>query len=292
MTGVEAAEKRITLVAGASRLDLAPGIGGGIARLVLDGHDILRAAPRETSDPLELGEFPMAPWVNRIAGGRFLWRGRDVRLADGAALDSHALHGLVWRAPWDVRAKGEAEAVLEHAWSGGPRWPFAFATTRRFLLSSHALEIEASLVNTGEEAMPAALGFHPYFPSERARVKAEVTGGWITVSMLPQELGCEDAASLIRAGAAPADIPLDNCLVGWNGEAVVSWPTHAVRLTTEPRLQRMQIYAPPGADFFCIEPQTAMPDAFNRDNPESGTVTLAPGACLGVLLRFELCPSD
>jgi aldose 1-epimerase len=292
MTGVEAAERRIELVAGASRLDLTPGIGGGIARLVLDGREVLRTAPGEARDPLELGEFPMAPWVNRIAGGRFSWRGRDICLGDSAGAASDALHGVVWRAPWDVRAMGEAEAVLELKWPDGPGWPFAFAITRRFVLSCHALEVEASLINTGDQAMPAALGFHPYFPSANARVKAEVTAGWTTANMLPRDLALEDAASQIRGGIAVRDIPLDNCLVGWNGEAVIVWPTHGVRLTTQPRLQHLQIFSPPGADFFCVEPQTAMPDALNRDQPESGLVTLAPGASLRVVLRFELCSSD
>ncbi len=63
-----------------SVLELAPEIGGGVARLMLAGHEILRpTSPRAiiAGSPLGLSEFPMAPWVNRVAAGKFGLDGLD-----------------------------------------------------------------------------------------------------------------------------------------------------------------------------------------------------------------------
>src|SRR3954468_386925 len=61
-----------------------PSCGGGIARfdLTRDGvvWPLLRPAPEENRDPLDLGCFPLLPFANRIADGRFTFAGDTIAL--------------------------------------------------------------------------------------------------------------------------------------------------------------------------------------------------------------------
>ena len=54
--------------------------------------------------------FPLVPYVNRIRGGRFTFRGREVRLAPNMAGDPSPLHGQGWLSPWQVERAGRVDA--------------------------------------------------------------------------------------------------------------------------------------------------------------------------------------
>lgn len=287
--------ERLRLEAGASLLVLAPR-HGAIARLVLAGREILRQAPEQGSnaaDPLHMGEFPMAPWVNRIAGGRFTWDGRETDVSSGPGGDPQGLHGVCWRTSWSVVDSAPSEAVLGMEWRATEGWPFPFRCRRRFTLTGDQLAIDCSLQNTGVHTMPAALGFHPYFPATGARLTAATSGAWLTdAAGLPAAQGLEDVSARMRDGLKVGEEVLDNCFVGWDGSARIAWPTHAIMMRTAPPLRFLQIYAPAGAGHFCVEPQSAMPDAFNRDPGAGGLVTLDPGAILSASLYIRLVPAD
>jgi aldose 1-epimerase len=285
----------VTLKAGNSIVTLAPDVGGGISELVLASHKILlreRSVDPHDTDPRNLGEFPMGPWVNRIANGRFAWQEREICVADGPGHDPQGLHGIGWRRSWSISDRSETEATLGVTWTGGAGWPFPFNFTRRFILEPRALKIEARLTNLGSQPMPSAIGFHPYFPTRGAVVRANTSAGWLTDRMgLPAFLGLEDIAARMRSGLVIADEPLDNCFVGWDGVAEIEWPTHTLTMRTEPALRYLQVYSPANEDRFCVEPQSAIPDAFNRDPATSGVCVLPPGADLSESLHFNITPT-
>jgi aldose 1-epimerase len=285
----------VALKTGNSIVTLAPDVGGGISELVLAGHEILlreRGVDADDSDPRNLGEFPMGPWVNRIANGRFAWHEREICVADGPGHDPQGLHGIGWRRSWSISESSETEATLGITWDGGTGWPFPFRFSRRFILEPHALKIEARLTNLGSQPMPSAIGFHPYFPTRGAVVRAQMSAGWVTDRVgLPACLGLEDVAARMRPGLVIADEPLDNCFVGWDGVVVIDWPTHTLTMRTEPALRHLQVYSPADGDRFCVEPQSAMPDAFNRDHSTSGVCVLPPGDDLDASLHLSLTPT-
>src|SRR5687767_10078430 len=102
MTGSEL----LTLHAGALKVVLAPGTGGSIARFDWHSPDrvvpILRGAAGAPQDVLEAGNFPLVPYCNRIRGGAFRFRGREIRLEPNMAGDSSPLHGEGWLSPWQI----------------------------------------------------------------------------------------------------------------------------------------------------------------------------------------------
>lgn len=284
----------VSLASGASIATLAPGVGGSLARLSLRGHEILRRGPiglDARSDPRDFSEFPMAPWVNRIAGGRFRWRGCEIDVSRGPKEDPQGLHGTAWRTPWHVIARRDNEASLGLEWRGGEGWPFPFRMVRTFSLTADQLLITASLTNLGPHPMPAASGFHPYFPSDGARLCAATEACWINdTAGIPSHLGLQATVGRMQSGLLIESEAIDNCFTGWDGAATIDWPTHRLALTTEPPLRFLQVYSPSGAGYFCAEPQTAMPDAFNRDVATGGLEVLGAGLNQTVKLRLTLVP--
>src|SRR4029079_10881224 len=109
----------VTLSAGPLRLQLSPSIGGAISAFEWIGESggtrpILRKCHTPLEKVLEASCFPLVPYVNRIRGGRFTFRGREVRLAPNMAGDPSPLHGQGWLNPWRVERQDETSAVLTY----------------------------------------------------------------------------------------------------------------------------------------------------------------------------------
>ena len=94
---------------------VSPEDGGRVASLVLHGRE--RLVTGTSADvPTQWGIFPMAPWAGRIRRGRLTFEGREYELPIDAP--PHAIHGTVYRRPWDVDGDGTLVTEL------GPTWPF------------------------------------------------------------------------------------------------------------------------------------------------------------------------
>jgi aldose 1-epimerase len=88
----------LELAAGDYRLVLQPEIGGSVAGFHWRDEPVFR--PACGPSVLDAACFPLAPFSNRIAHGRFRFGGREVALAPNFP-DSdhpHPLHGFGWLA--------------------------------------------------------------------------------------------------------------------------------------------------------------------------------------------------
>ena len=105
----------VSLKCGRLELVLAPATGGSIARFDwIDGNwrtPVLRGTDPTNTDVLAMGSFPLVPYVNRVRGGCFTFRRREVRLEPNMAADPSPLHGQGWLRPWTVESDGATEAV-------------------------------------------------------------------------------------------------------------------------------------------------------------------------------------
>lgn len=278
----------LTLRQGALGVTLAPGIGGSIARFWQDtgraALDLLRPTLPEAlrrGEPGGLASFPLVPWSNRIRAGRFTFGDRSVALTPN--LRGHAIHGLGYRAPWTVTDRSASEAVLEHRHALG-EWPWAYRATQRIALTPAGLHVEMVLTNESDTTMPAGLGWHPYFPRTAATtLHARVAGIWLTdAEILPTVLVTPPPDRDPRLGLAVDRVQLDNVFVGWDREAVITWPEwHArLRLRASDPLSTLVVYTPPGEAFFCAEPVSHITEAFNlaaAGHADTGMLVLAPG---------------
>jgi len=119
----------LTLSSGILELRLSPSIGGAISSFRWKDGARERAILRESNTPLQkvldASCFPLVPFVNRIRGGCFTFRGRQVRLSPNMAGDPSPLHGQGWTSPWRVDSSSEAQAVLQFDHRPG-EWPWAY----------------------------------------------------------------------------------------------------------------------------------------------------------------------
>jgi len=263
------------LACGAWELDLLPALGGAIAALRRDGADIFRPTPRAARHPLEAACFPLVPYANRIADGRFSFEGERYVIPRNVADQTHPLHGTGWLQPWTVGQSDERSATLRYRHGADDGWPWAHDAEQRIVLSDEGLHVTLSLTNTGDRAMLFSLGLHPYFTKAGvSRLRFDAERMWlIDDAFLPTEPAPADRLGDWAAGETVERTSLiDNSYEGWSGTATISRDDGDLRLagTNTPFLH---VFTPPGEAYFCVEPVTAMPDAFNRAVP----AVLQPG---------------
>ncbi len=278
----------IVLAHGDWRAELRPALGGALTRLTWRGGDILRPTAPEATDPLQTACFPLVPWTNRIAAGRFAFDGRDIVLAPTPGFEPHALHGTGWRRPWSVTAADAASAVLTLE---QPRsdWPWAWTAQQTVTLDSEGLTLALSVTNTDSDPMPAGLGLHPCFVRGLGtRLAFEATGVWtVDETLIPVRLAPPAAVFDWRDGPRVDDAPfIDHAYAGWGGVARLSGPDRTVTLTAAGAAD-LHVFAPIGADFLCLEPVSHRPDALNAPAGEaSGVTILEPGETAAIRLRI------
>jgi aldose 1-epimerase len=282
----------IALKQGEFELDISPEIGGSVARFAFGGRDVLRQAPKGTTDVLDMGCFPLVPYANRIENGLLPFEGREYKLVPNMGDHPHPLHGYGWHRAWRVASVSRDAATL--AFDHDPSdWPWAFSAEQVFTLGEDGLTAKLSVRSRASSSMPVCLGFHPYFPRHAgSRLTASVQGMWKgDATMIPTEH--VDGSPLIDLahGALVDKAPfVDNCFTGWRSPARIDQPDGgmAVSLEASPECRFFHIYIPVGQTFFCAEPVTAMPNAFNRKEPAdvTGARVLAPGATLAIEMRI------
>src|SRR5205085_8281577 len=132
------------------RLQLSPYVGGSISAFEWLGENCARPILRKCNSPLEnvldACCFPLVPYVNRIRGGRFTFRGREVRLKPNMAGDPSPLHGQGWVAPWQVESAEDATAALTLRHEAG-EWPWAYEARQEFTLDAGGLAISLTCRN-------------------------------------------------------------------------------------------------------------------------------------------------
>jgi len=289
--------ERVTLEQGALHLDLLPALGGSIARLEWQAENrtipILRgtSAPREV---LDVGCFPLVPYCNRIRGGRFRFRGREIELRPNMAGDPNPLHGQGWTSGWSVEALSDRSATLTFRHERD-EWPWRYHARQRFTLAADSLTVELSCSNMDDGAMPCGLGLHPYFPCRPlTRITTRVAHVWtVDEQVLPVERIL--AKDRYDPNAGPiCGRGLDNGYDGWSGEALIETPDAPFRLRmTSAEARFFQIYAPPTGALFVAEPVSHANAALNAPEEEwdsLGLRVLAPGETMRLTMRLEVEP--
>ena len=255
MTDGGGAVETVALRAGDARLTVDPRQGGRMASLRIGEREVLRT---EGWGPINWGCYPMAPFAGRLRDGRFTFRGRDVQLP--LNLPPHAIHGTVFERPWEVDSRADDHLVLTI--DLGPAWPFRGSVTQSVRLEPGGLD--ATLTLEADEAMPAALGWHPWFrrslgdgPDGRDPTSPEVD--LVVDATWMYERGGDGLPT--GALIAPRPRPWDDAFTGLRTSPIVRWPgTLEIELSSTAAI--WVVYDQP-VEGVCVEPETAPPDAFN-----------------------------
>lgn len=257
-------------------MTIAPDRGGGVVSFRWRGRDIFHRRPDATG-PLALGCFALSPFSGRIAQGRFGSPGHAVALTRNHPADPshpHALHGFDWLARFEAANASPEYAILRRRQEES-EWPWAYESEQVFTLTKDGYRHDLSITNRSATAMPAGLGLHPYFPRAGARLTLFVTGVWETVEDQIPTLHRELAQTPDWLGGGT----IDHCFTGRRGAIVIDWPSHRLTIEPDDAFTFAVVFTPAGADYFCVEPVSHMPDAVNRGEPTdiTGLRWLQPG---------------
>jgi aldose 1-epimerase len=291
----------LRLEAGLISLELAPEAGGSIAAFRRRSLPLMREMPGEAvaaRDARAAASYPLVPYSNRIAGGRFAFGGEDHALALNFGDHPHSIHGNGWQRAWTVEsaAADAATLTLEHdpARDGAGGWPFAYRAEQAFTLDGRGLGLTIAIENRDARPFPAALGLHPFFPVRAGgTLRFSAQRVWLNgPDMLPTAETAVPRHWSFAAARSPRGAGLDNCFSGWSGAAELRWEAEGVglRMTADPLFGHLVVYTPASGETVAVEPVSAMNDAVNRmaAAPGHGLRVLAPGERLAGTVRFEV----
>ncbi len=252
----------LRLAGGGWAATLLPDRGGALARLALDGRDVLLPLP-DGADPNTTwaGAFLMLPWANRLDEGRLPHPRGVHHFPLNRAEERTALHGLSREAPWEVAEAAPDRAVLtrRHA---APDGPYRYAARLEVTLAE-AVSLRLDVTNEGEDGTPFGTGWHPFFVRPGGtRVAFRATG---SVRRDARNLPTAVEPSVGVAGGEDAIAGKDTHYVGWDGAADLDLGPLRLRLRADGAWSRnLQLFAPSGAGVLCVEPVSHVPDVVNR----------------------------
>lgn len=279
----------LSLRAGRLALDLAPHCGGSIARFAVEGKgDLLRpasAAALASGKGNDTACYPLVPFSNRIAGGRFVFDGEEITLAPNWPDLRHPMHGDGWSHAWQVAYSDPCSADLVYQHDGRDGWPFRYRARQSFRLDEDRLFLAMSLENLESRPVPAGIGLHPFFERDAdSDLTCHTESVWLTdAEVIPTEHVPVPSAWDFSDKRRIDDVVLDHCFDGWDGRATIRWPSRrlAVDLSTTAPFRHLVVFTPKQRPFFCVEPVSHANGAID------GT-RLAAGATLAGEIAFSV----
>jgi aldose 1-epimerase len=234
------------------------------------------------------------PWANRLDGFSYTVCGTGVRLDAGSGvlhLDDLGLpiHGLLLgRSRFEVagEAATSVAARLESVLHFSPdpallaAFPFPHDLRLAATLRDDALEVETTVVATGDVPVPIAFGFHPYFT-----LPGVPRTEW-TIDLPVQQRLVLDGRMIPTGDRVPVSIPtgvlgdraFDDAFVAPD-RFILSGGGRRLEVAFLGGYPFAQVFSPAGASFICFEPMTAPGNALVRGGADLRCVE--PGA------RFE-----
>jgi aldose 1-epimerase len=224
----------------------------------------------------------LAPFPNRIAGGKYNFEGREYALEINEKERGHALHGLFYNRLFRFVSKEITEnravitfqsSLVKNEFTG---YPFALHIEIQFTLRVEELEIQVTATNQGEVNLPYGVGWHPYFLSKSMINNSELK----LPSTEVMEFSKEEGMELIPTGNSISsegmqdnhlgDTKLDTCFLNPESRPVVF---EDLEIKMDSQMKYLQIYTPEDRKSIAIEPMSCAPDSYNN---QLGLITLKP----------------
>jgi aldose 1-epimerase len=287
---------RIRLETGRLALEIAPAIGGSIARFERRTHDgwdtIFRKTEPDYADALDAAMFPLIPFANRIRGGVFIYAGRSVTLPANMPGDKSPIHGQGWQNPWSVSRQDSASVTLDYR-HDADAWPWVYDAQLTYEIDETRLRVALTCANRSAEPMPCGLGLHPYYDCDPSTLLSTIASQvWtIDADVLPVEAVAPTGRYALDGGPI-CGRDLDNGYDGWSGEAVMSWPERNLRVRMVcADADRFQLYSPSKGGIFVAEPVQNANCALNALQEQwsaLGITLLEEGEALSLDVFFEV----
>jgi aldose 1-epimerase len=287
--------KTLEIASGSNCCAILPNLGGSIASWSVAGQNMFRATAQASIDrhePLGTATFPLVPYSNRIAMGRFDWQGQAIKITPNFAPEPHAIHGTGWEDAWVVDAKSHHEVTLSLDHPGDDRWPWAFEARQTLTVTDTMLSIAVTARNKASMSVPLAFGHHPAFNAKGASLQFAADTFWNSgPDMLPTTAVAPTGMYNFDAIGAVEGRIMDNCFSGWDGRAKISWAEEAFALEISAPMSAAVVYIPGGGDFFCFEPVPHVNNALGMPGARPAMPVIAPGESYSVVMTFQAIPA-
>lgn len=281
---------------------VAPASGGWLLRYVRQTRrfgpvDVLHVAPAGAAGPPDLlaGSHVMFPIAGYSRSGakadHYRWQEIERPLP---------IHGFAHRRPWrvdDVTAVS-VRLVLEPDAATRDVYPFGFRLGLSYALENGALRSDLEIENRGDRPMPFSTGFHPYVrlpltdAGRRAHCLVRLPAGREYVARPDGVVASPpDRAARVLAASAPA-APARHFADLQRLQAELVDEDSGLRVALDAHLDSpfrcLTAWSPrTDAPFYCVEPRTALQDAFSYATQGQLTI-LEPGRAFAARLSLDL----
>ncbi len=237
------------------------------------------------------GSF-LFPFPNRVDGGKYQFKGKQYQLNVNFSNENNAIHGLLFDKKFvktsETIDQHNCTLVLSHSDNNLPGYPFAFRIDIVYTLNQQSeLSICTRITNTGDQNMPAGIGWHPYLTLgckvDELKLSFPAAEKYITNQrMLPT--GEHNAYNDFTKLKQIDNNRFDTCF------KVATNTGHAETILCNSNLKGgikvwqktgpnqynfLQLYTPDQRQSIAIEPMTCLPNAFNIN---SEFLDLPPGS--------------
>jgi aldose 1-epimerase len=268
-------------------------VGATLRTYSMGGLDVLDGFGLDEQASAGRGQV-LAPWPNRLDGGRYAFEGIEGRAAIDEPERGNAIHGLVRWLPWSSDSRSEDAVTLSTVVFPQPAYPWRLGLDLEYRLAADGLTVLASATNASDVPAPFGIGFHPYLT-----VGTSVDGALLSLPA-PRRLATDERALPVgeeevagtafdfRSAREVGSTQLDTCFTGLTRDADgrvrarVGAGDRVVDLWADQGFGYLQVYtgdtlepASRRRQAIAIEPMTCPPNAF-----ATGTdlIALAPGA--------------
>lgn len=265
-------------------------VGAGLRRYTHAGADVI-CPYREDELPPKCAGATLAPWPNRLRGGRYRFDGATLQLPLTEPALGNAIHGLARWARWTPVRHEPSLVTLGIDLVPQTGWPFEVRVEVTYSLDAEqGLTATALARNLGSTRAPFGAGFHPYLSTRGERLAAttvqlpgslrlllddhKVPIGTRAVAGTPYDLNQARRLGELRMDDAFTALHT----VDGRGSAQVRARAGGARLWFDETFRYLQVYTVDdlagGGPGVAIEPMTCAPDAFSSGD---GLIVLDPG---------------
>jgi aldose 1-epimerase len=137
-------------------------LGAGLRELTSHGQPLIAGYDADELPPAAAGQL-LAPWPNRIGGGRYRFGGAEWQLALTEPAAGNAIHGLTRWMSWTAVRHDADSVLLRVALLGQQGYPFCLDIEAEYRLDAGSgLRVSVTARNPGGRAAPYGTGSHPY----------------------------------------------------------------------------------------------------------------------------------
>jgi len=137
-------------------------LGAGLRELLLRDQPVILGHEADDLPPSGAGQL-LAPWPNRVEGGRYAFGGGEYQLALTEPARGNAIHGLTRWTAWRPVSHDASSVVLRSPAHGYQGYPFCLEIEAGYRLHpDRGLHVAITAHNRGSGEAPYGTGSHPY----------------------------------------------------------------------------------------------------------------------------------